>query len=87
MITDFLKTDRSKEDLKIALEVLREFKKCESTEEWTSIMFVAWTKLEQFEEFLGHLAEGAELADDTKAYIVKHSPNEGLQSSPKDRAD
>ena len=79
MITNFLKTDRSKEELKIALEVLHEFKKCESIDEWASIPFVAWVKLEQLEEFLEHLVEGAELGDDTKAYIAKHSHNKAIQ--------
>jgi len=72
MITDFLDTQRSKSDLKIALEVLREFKECESKEEWAMIMFAAWTKLEQLEEFLENLVEGAPLADDTVQYITKH---------------
>lgn len=73
MITDFLKTDRPKEELKAALEVLREFKGCESTGEWAMISFAAWAKLEQLEEFLDHLVNGADLEDDTKAYIVKNS--------------
>jgi hypothetical protein len=64
MIADFLKTDRPKEDLKMALEVLREFKKCESTEEWAYTPFAVWSKLEQLEDFLEHLVEGTELEDD-----------------------
>lgn len=73
MITNFLKTTRSKEDLKIALEILREFKKCESEEEWIGIPFIAWSKLEQMEEFLSHLVEGNELKEDTKEYIKINS--------------
>ena len=71
MITDFLKTPRSKEELKAALDVLREFKECESSEEWLAIPFAAWAKLEQMEEFLAHLVEGAPLADDTVAYMER----------------
>jgi hypothetical protein len=69
MITDFLKTTRPKEELSTALAVLREFKEGESVEEYVAIMFVNWTKLEQLEEFLAHLVEGAPLMDDTLAYI------------------
>lgn len=69
MITDFLKTKRSKDDLKIALEVLREFKSNESPEEWVMIMFAAWTKLEQLQEFLSHLVEGEPLEEDTIDYM------------------
>jgi hypothetical protein len=67
-ITDFLKTKRSKDELRVALDVLREFKGCESMEEWVGIMFSAWAKLEQLEEFLDHLVNGAELREDTKRY-------------------
>lgn len=65
MIIDFLKTKRSKAELKIALKVLREFKKCESKEEWVDCPFIAWTKLEQLEEYLAHLANGESLKEDT----------------------
>ena len=53
--------------------MLQEFKECESAEEWMGIMFAAWAKLEQLQEFLEHLAEGKELAEDTKAYIKKQA--------------
>lgn len=65
MIIDFLKTNRDKKDLKIALEVLTEFKECESVEEWFVIDFAAWAKLEQLEEYLRHLVHGESLAEDT----------------------
>lgn len=71
MITDFLKTTRSKDELKHALEVLREFKVGESDAEWISIPFAAWAKLEQLEEFLAHLVEGAPLAEDTVEYMKR----------------
>jgi predicted transcriptional regulator len=72
MITNFLKTKRTKDDLKIALEVLREFKSNESTGEWQLIMFAAWVKLEQLEEFLSYLVEGEPLKEDTIAYMNRH---------------
>lgn len=68
-ITNFLKTPRAKEDLRIALDVLREFKSHESEAEWASIMFAAWAKFEQLEEFLAHLVEGEPLEDDTLEYM------------------
>lgn len=71
MITDFLKTTRSKDELKHALEVLREFKNCESQEEWLETMFAAWAKLEQLEEFLAHMVEDAPLANDTVEYMKR----------------
>ena len=77
MITNFLKTTRTKEELKTALEVLREFKGCESQEEWLMIPFAAWSKLEQLEEFLAHLAEGEPLAEDTQAYLKRRDQKAG----------
>lgn len=71
-ITEFLKTKRSKAELKTALDVLREFKKCETQEEWLQIPFVAWTKLEQLQEFLEHLVEGTDLKEDTKHYAKRN---------------
>jgi len=71
MIIDFLKTTRSKNELKSALEVLREFKGCESQDEWLAISFAAWIKLEQLEEFLAHLVEDAPLANDTLEYMKR----------------
>lgn len=71
MITDFLKTMRSKEELKIVLETLQEFKKCESQEEYLGIDFSAWAKLEQFQEFLEYLVEDKPLRDDTIEYMKR----------------
>lgn len=65
-ITDFLKTKTSKDKLKIALQVLIEFKSCESRDEWLFTPFIAWSKLEQLEEFLEHLVNGKELEKDFK---------------------
>ena len=48
----FLKTARSKSELSLALDVLIEFKGCESVGEWAAIPFAAWAKLEQFQDYL-----------------------------------
>lgn len=69
MITDFLETKRTKEELKTALEILLEFKSGENTEEWLSSPFVSWVKLEQLEEYLQHLVNGSDLKEDTVEYI------------------
>jgi len=69
MIIDFLQTKRSKDDLRITLEVLREFKSCESMKEWVSIPFAAWAKVEQLQEYLEHLVDGKDLESDTLDYI------------------
>jgi hypothetical protein len=71
LIIDFLKTNRSKDDLRAALGVLREFKSCESEEEWLWTPFEAWAKLEQLEEFLAHLVDGDSLRDDTMEILRK----------------
>jgi hypothetical protein len=77
MITDFLKTKRPKKDLKITLEVLKEFKSCESWDEYLEIWFSAWAKLEQFEEYLEHLVNGKPLQQDTIDYMRRQ--NETIQ--------
>jgi hypothetical protein len=71
VITDFLKTTRSKDELKHALEVLREFKSHESQEEWAMTPFASWAKLEQLEEFLAHIVEDTPLADDTVEHMKR----------------
>ena len=77
-ITDFLQTARPKAELATALDVLREFKDGESNEEYLGVLFMAWAKLEQLEEFLDHLVNGIPLKDDSVAYLadlaVKPSP-------------
>ena len=71
-ITDFLEQHGcSESDLRAALRVLRRFKTFESTDEWLAIPFMAWAKLEQCEEFLAHLVEGAPLDDDTVEYMAR----------------
>ena len=76
-ITDFLQTKRPLEELRLALEILREFKACESQEEWLVIPFSAWAKLEQYEEFLAHLIEETPLRDDTLLYIKEEVMSSG----------
>jgi hypothetical protein len=65
MLIDFLKTKRSRSDLQIALDVLREFKELESKREWFFVPFMAWSKFEQLEEYLDHLVTSAPLQADT----------------------
>jgi hypothetical protein len=69
MITDFLKTQRTRKELRTALEVIREFKKSESREEWLAMPFLGWARLEQLEEFLAYLVENKDLQPDTLRYI------------------
>lgn len=76
MITDFLQTTRSRDDLATALAVLREFKAHEAVDEWLGISFMAWAKLEQLEEFLDHLVNHAPLADDTLTYMAAGLPKD-----------
>lgn len=75
-LIDFLKTTRSKEDLAVALAVLREFKACESDQEYLGVPFAAWAKLEQIEEFLAHLVEGKELERDTRQQLICNHDHE-----------
>lgn len=71
MLIDFLKTTRTKEELRHALDVLRDFKACEDWKEWAVIPFATWVKLEQMEEFLAHLVEGKPLEGDT-LQVLQH---------------
>lgn len=70
-IIDFLKTQRSPDQLAVALEVIKEFKGCESKSEWLMVSFSAWAKLEQLEEFLRHLVHGEPLEEDTLAGLAE----------------
>jgi hypothetical protein len=64
----FLRTDISKDDLATTLRVIAAFKACESREEWLSIPFAAWGKLEQLEDYLKLLTgTDAESVDDERA--------------------
>ena len=75
-ITNFLKTKRPKEELRTALEVLREFKECESIEEYLVVPFLAWGKFENLEEFLRHLVEGKPLGEATLEYMASQANKE-----------
>ena len=68
-IIDFLKTSIDKEELKIALKVLKEFKSNESVEEYMFVSFSNWTKFEQLEEFLEFLVNEKPLKKDTLVEI------------------
>lgn len=56
-LVEFLKTKRSKQELEIALSVLREFKSNESDEEWAAGFFLTWAQIEKFENMLVALCE------------------------------
>ena len=70
-IIGFLETKTRKDDLAITLKVLREFKGNESKEEYLSVMFAAWAKLEQLEEYLDYLVNGVDLRGDTKERAIE----------------
>lgn len=89
-IIDFLKSERTPDELKLALEVLREFKECESASEWGVIPFACWSKLEQLEEFLDHLANNAPLEADTlermkKLGLTETGPSAVSKPTPTER--
>ena len=71
-IINFLETKTDKKKLKAALEVISEFKRNESEGEWLLCPFSAWAKLEQLEEYLEFLCNGASLKDDTIEQIKIH---------------
>lgn len=71
-ITDFMKSEISVEEFATALKVLKHFKSCESQEEWMHVLFIAWAKLEQLEEFLEHIVNDAPLKQDTIDYMELH---------------
>lgn len=56
-LLEFLKTKRTKEELKLCLDILKEFKGCETKTEWLMCSFESWAKLEQFEDYLRLLTE------------------------------
>lgn len=72
MLIDFLKTQHTKEELATTLDVLRAFRNCESDNEYLTIDFAAWAKLEQLQEYLEHLVEGSDLKDDTLAQVERY---------------
>lgn len=68
MLLEFLKTKRTKEELNLVLDILKEFKGHESQEEWAFCSFESWVKLEQFEDYLRLLTEREiEEVDDDRA--------------------
>ena len=71
MLIDFLNTKRSREELEVALNVIREFKGNEGSDEWLYCPGVVWAKLEQLEEYLDHLANGTPLEPDTLEQLEK----------------
>lgn len=84
MLLEFLKTKRTKEELNIVLDVLKEFKYHESQEEWCFCPLKSWEKLEQFEDYLRLLTEREveEVNDDkAKQYLIAFL-NEHQQPQP-----
>ena len=70
-ITDFLKTTATQAELSAALKVILEFRSGESEDAWLNVPFIAWSKLEQLEEFLEFLVNGKDLRKDTVDYMNK----------------
>jgi hypothetical protein len=69
--------------LQAALAVIREFKSLESQGEWLGIDFAAWLELEQLEEYLDHLVNGAPLKPRPQALIPPEKRETGDdESSP-----
>jgi len=68
MLLEFLKTKRTKEELNLVLDILKEIKSNESKEELAFCSFESWVKLEQFEDYLRLLTNReVEEVDDDKA--------------------
>ena len=57
MLIDFLKTTRTKEELSLALDILKEFKNNESQNEWLNFPFESWARLEQLEDYIKILTD------------------------------
>jgi hypothetical protein len=47
----FMRTTRPREELRVALDVIRDFKACENRDEW-AMPFHHWMRLEQLEDYL-----------------------------------
>ena len=75
MLIEFLKTERTKEELQTTLAVLREFKACRSDAEYMKVPQLSWMRLDQLEEFLAYLANGEALPDDTRAAMARAGIN------------
>ena len=79
-VIDFIKTERSKGELRSALEVLREFKVAHSFVEDLLPLSLAWAKLELLEEYLAHLVDGESLREDTLQYIAYIEAKRGTEA-------
>ena len=55
MLIDFLTTKTNKKKLKIALDVLGEFKPCESSLECEKVNHAAWSRMDTFKAYLEFL--------------------------------
>lgn len=72
-LLDFLKTSRTKDELKLCLDILQEFKDKESQGEWLMVPFMAWSKFEQFQDYLRLLTDTdvSEVNDQTAKKFIK----------------
>lgn len=52
MLIEFLETERTKEELNTALDIIKEFKEKESEREFMQFSCESWQRLEQLEEYL-----------------------------------
>ena len=68
MLLEFLKTKRTKDELKLVLDILKEFKNNESEKEFIYCSCESWIKLEQFEDYLRLLTDTeVEKVEDSRA--------------------
>jgi hypothetical protein len=72
-ILDFLNEDFTIIELAGALKLLREFKKCHTSHEDLTPPLVAWSKLEQLEEYLDYMLYKTPLKNDTLEYIKQEN--------------
>lgn len=70
---NFLQTSTSPDELRAALQVMREFKTHETTEEWMARPFATWIMFEMLEEYLDHLVNGTPLKEDTIEALRRQS--------------
>ncbi len=72
-LLDFLKTKRTIEELKLCLDILKEFKSCESYSEFCFSSFESWQRFEQFEDYLKLLTntDVDEVEDDKAKLFLK----------------
>lgn len=79
----FLRTERSVDELKTALAVILEFKDHESAQEWGAVMFACWSKLEQLEDYLKLMTDtDVESVNDKIAKAMMQAIRDGDPTRP-----